>query len=86
MRLEGTAYKGDSRLAMTTVEIPETSESFSHNLDQALLQLCKTLSLPLPLWLKKNTREFATFRQTTFSPDQYTEPVNFDQFYIKLID
>lgn len=86
MRLEGTVLKGDSRLGMHIIEIPEVSESFSHNLDQALLSLCKILNIPLPLWLKKNTREFVRFRQTSFFPEQFTEEVRFDQFYIKLLD
>ena len=85
MQLEGTVLKGDSRLGMETIEILEESDSFSHNLDQALFKLCKILNIPLPLWLKKNTREFVRFRQTSFFPDQFTEEVKFDQFYIKLL-
>lgn len=85
MRLEGTVFQGDSRLGMTTVDVPEVSASFAHNLDEALLMLCKQLNIPLPIWLKKNTREFVRFRQTAFFPDQFEEAVTFSQFMIKLL-
>jgi hypothetical protein len=36
--------------------------------------------------MKKNTREFAAFRQTIFFKEQYTEKVRFDRFQIKQMD
>ncbi len=86
MRLEGIVYQGDRRLGMQIVEIEEVSESFSKNLDTALLRLCKDLQLPIPIWMRKNTREFARYHTTQFFPEQFTEEVYFSAFQIKLLE
>lgn len=85
MRLEGKLFKGNlmTREAVVTRNDPEAS--FVKELENALIDLCHALDVPIPLWLSKNTHEFAAFRQTMFFSDQYTEMVHFDRFQIRLI-
>ena len=85
MRLEGKLFKGNlmTREAVVTRNDPDVS--FVKELENALIDLCHALDVPIPLWLSKNTHEFAAFRQTMFFSDQYTETVRFDRFQIRLI-
>ncbi len=87
MRLEGRIYAGEKmlRLAVEKV-ILQPDIHFSKSLDVALVKICHTLNLPNLVWLSKNTREFAKYRQTIFSPEQFAEDVDFTQFQIKLIE
>ena len=41
---------------------------------------------PVPLWMKKNTHEFAAFHQTIFFDEQYPDKVKFDKFQIKMLE
>lgn len=58
---------------------------FRDKLEKCLLDLCGGLDIPVPLWLKKNTRELAIFRRTFFSGEQFMEKIWFDKFEIRLI-
>lgn len=85
MKLTGRIYKG------TAVLMEEESEligegKFQKQLEQSLVELCKKMGISVPMWLGKNTREFARFRWTTFNDDQFFEPVHFDRFEIRLED
>ena len=62
----------------------EAGRSFRDSLENCLLALCGSLDIPAPLWMKKNTREFAVFRRTFFNREQFIEKVWFDKFEIKL--
>jgi hypothetical protein len=39
--------------------------------------------VPTPIWLEKNTREFARFHQTIFFEGQFTDRVPFDRLQIR---
>lgn len=85
MRLEGSVYKRDSILDLQSVEVSEDETvSLSKRWDVALLALCKKMNVPIPIWLKKNSREFINFHQTMFTAEQFAEDVNFDIFQVKL--
>lgn len=58
--------------------------TFRDKLEKCLLDTCAQLDIPVPLWLKKNTTEFAKFRRTFFSKEQFIEKVWFDKFEFKL--
>jgi hypothetical protein len=58
--------------------------SFREKLEKCLLEVCGSLDIPVPLWLKKNTRELAIFQRTFFSNEQFVERVWFDKFEIRL--
>jgi len=85
MRLEGKLFKGNLMIRETAVTRNDPELSFVQELEKALVDLCHAMDVPIPLWLSKNTHEFAAFRQTIFFSDQYTETVHFDRFQIRLI-
>lgn len=76
--LEGKIIKED---------ISESSDeglSFRDKLEKCLLDICSKLDTPVPLWLKKNTRELAVFRRTFFTGEQFVEKIWFDKLEIIL--
>jgi len=85
MRLEGKVFRANLRIADTIVEIPDQSDSFVKQLEKCLILLCRELEVPIPLWMEKNTHEFAAFHQTMFFEEQFTEKVNFNRFQIRLL-
>jgi len=84
-RLEGKIFKANLMVATSIVTSDVDSGSFVRDLEQTLIGLCRSLDIPIPLWLSKNTHEFAAFHQTIFFAEQYTEPVKFDRFQIRLL-
>lgn len=68
-----------------TVEFQDPAKTFTQNLEKCLVELCHAIESPLPLWLEKNTREFARFHQTLFFDGQFTESIDFDRFQIRWI-
>ncbi len=85
MVLEGRLFVSNRMTEIKEIVYDGTSESFSVNLEQALIILCRELQVPTPIWMKKNTKEFAAFHQTIFFSDQFTEKVRFDRFQITMI-
>ena len=85
MKLEGKLFKGNLMIAQAVSSIQAPEMSFVKELETNLINLCRQLEVPIPLWLSKNTHEFAAFRQTMFFADQYTETVRFDRFQIKML-
>ncbi len=85
MKLEGKLFKGSILIRQAQIIRNDPSLSFVKELELCLIDLCHELEIPIPLWLSKNTHEFAAFRQTLFFSDQYTEKVGFDRFQIKMI-
>ena len=87
MKLEGRLFIANRMSEIKEVETPDNeSEAYSVRLERALVELCRQMDIPVPMWMKKNTREFAAFRQTIFFKEQYTEKVRFDRFQIKQMD
>lgn len=85
MRLEGKLFKGNLMVREVVVTRNDPELSFVQELEMGLIDICHEMEVPIPLWLSKNTHEFAAFRQTIFFSDQYTETVKFDRFQIRLI-
>lgn len=86
MRLEGRIYRQNRALREAIVDLPDPGGlHYVELLDRTLIELCHQLDVPLPIWLQKNTTEFARFRQTIFFSGQFTEPVKFDRFQIRLL-
>ena len=87
MKLEGRLFVANRMTEIKEVETPDKEgEPFSVRLERALVELCRQMDIPVPMWMKKNTHEFAAFRQTIFFKEQYTEKVRFDRFQIKETD
>ena len=51
-----------------------------------LVEMCKRLDLPCPIWLSKHDSEYARFRRTAFSPEHFVESVEFDRLEIEFLD
>ena len=84
MKLEGKLYL-EGEIVKNEVAVASDEEgSFRVRLEKCLLELCASLEIPVPLWLKKNTKELGAFRRTFFSSEQFMEKVWFDKLEIIL--
>ena len=52
----------------------------------ALEEILKVLDLPNPMWLGKHEREYESFRRTSFLPEHFVEPIDFDRLEIEYLD
>lgn len=86
MKLEGRTFKGNNILNVKIVEHENPDVRFSKELEEGLILVCRELDIPVPMWLSKNTHEFAAFRQTIFYAEQYNQSVAFDRFQFKWIE
>ena len=87
MKLEGRLFVANRMTEIKEVETPDKEgEAYSVRLERALVELCRQMDIPVPMWMKKNTHEFAAFRQTLFFFFYYTEKIRFDRFQIKQVD
>ena len=84
MKLSGKIKIGTRIVREASVETDQAGQSFRDALEECLISLCKELNIPVPLWLKKNTTEFVSFRRTFFSREQFVEKVDFDRFEIRM--
>lgn len=82
--LIGKLVKGTKILKEAVAENNEEGFSYRDTLEKCLIDLCKKLDIPVPLWLKKNTTEFVSFRRTFFTSEQFIDKVSFDRFEIKV--
>lgn len=82
--MSGKIVQGANVIKEAVVENNDTSASYRDALEDCFIRVCKELEIPVPLWLKKNTKEFSAFRKTFFSNEQFAEKVKFDKFEIKL--
>ena len=86
LTLEGRLFIANRMTEIKTVTTEDTDTSYAKCLEKALIELCRQLDIPVPMWMKKNTKEFAAFGQTIFFREQYTEDVRFDRFQIKVTE
>lgn len=84
MTLNGKIFIEGKLIKEASSITPDEKLSFRDKLEKCLLDLCSKLDIPVPLWLKKNTRELAIFHRTFFSYEQFVEKVWFDKFEIIL--
>ena len=53
MKLEGKTFKMNVVLQMHVVDHTHDGVSFVKELDEALVQLCREMNVPFPLWLSR---------------------------------
>jgi hypothetical protein len=82
LKLEGKIYVKGKVVNSITVSTANEGLFFRDRLEKCLLDLCKELDIPTPLWLRKNTKELAIFKRTFFPDEQFMENVWFDRFEI----
>lgn len=85
MKLDGRLVKGTKTIKKAFFENDDSSLTFVDALEECIIKLCKEMDIPVPIWMKKNTHEFAVFRKTFFTSEQFAEEVNFDKFEITLL-
>ncbi len=85
MTLNGKLLIEGRLVREASAEDNEEAHSFRDKLEKCLIDLCAVMEIPVPLWLKKNTRELAIFRKTFFTSEQFIEKVWFDKFEILLL-
>lgn len=85
MQVEGILYHGNRPGARHCASDSDASHPYNKQMENCLLEICRTIAVPIPLWMKKNTHELGAFHQTVFTPEQFLEPVHFDRFVLRLI-
>ena len=83
MKLYGFIKKGTKIVKQTLYEVNNREQSFRDALEECFIGLCRELDIPVPIWLKKNTSEFAKFHRTFFPHDQFIEKVDFDRLEVR---
>lgn len=86
MKLFGRLIKNNYTLIELMVEDKDDSKPFNQRLEKCLIKICRDLDVSVPIWLDKNTKEFACFRKTYFMPDQFIDEVRFEKMQIQLED
>ncbi len=84
MILIGKLHVGGKLVRQGDTMDEDETKSFRDKLEKCLIELCAQMDIPVPLWLKKNTRELAIFKRTFFSSEQFIDKVWFDKFEIFL--
>lgn len=64
----------------------ETNECAWGDQEQALVDLCREMDVPAPMWLSKHEFEFEQFRHTAFTQDHFIEEISFDKMEIEFLD
>ncbi|HHV29791.1 hypothetical protein [Acetivibrio mesophilus] len=84
MVLVGRLIKGTYIIKESIFSKDDQEASFRDLLEEGLISICRDLDIPVPLWLSKNTSEFARYRKTFFAKDQFVETVKFDRFELNI--
>jgi hypothetical protein len=84
LKLYGQLIKDGKIINETFAESGKPTANFHDQLEECLVILCKKLDIEVPIWLKKNTTEFALYRKTSFNSDHFGEAIKFDRFEIIL--
>ena len=89
MKLYGRIIKQGKLIKEAWAEPQESSGEFRSQLEECLILLCKELDIEVPLWLKKNSKEFGIYRKTSFDSNHFGEAISFDRleiilYYLKL--
>ena len=82
MKLVGKLYVGAKVQKIENIEMNDENKTFRDLLEECLIGVCKKLEISTPLWFKKNTKEFISFKRTSFHKEQFVEETNFDRFEI----
>lgn len=84
MKLHGRLIKNNMPLIDKSVVNMNEKTDFHDKMERLFIELCQEMDIPVPIWLKKNTREIAQYKKTYFSNDQFLEKVYFDKFILEL--
>lgn len=85
MKMSGRLIKGNKTINKSTVIEEKDDLPYRELLERCLINLCKELDIQVPLWLRKNTSEFAAFQKTSFNREHFIEDIKFDRFEIEVL-
>lgn len=78
--LTGRLIKGNYTINSAEFSKDEEGLKFVDVLEEGLISICRQMDIEVPIWLDKNTNEFARYRKTIFLKDQFVDEVIFDKF------
>lgn len=84
LKLYGRLIKQGKLIKEAYSEPQDSSGDFRGQLEECLILVCKELDIEVPIWLKKNSKEFGLYRKTSFNSDHFGEAIPFDRFEITL--
>ena len=84
MKLYGRIIKDGRPINEAFAEPSSATSDFREQLEECLISVCKQLDVEVPIWLKKNTTDFALYRKTSFNRDHFGENIKFDKLEIML--
>jgi hypothetical protein len=84
LRLYGRIVKDTKLIREAVAHEEDENASYRDRLERCFIDLCREIDIPVPIWMKKNTKEFAVFRRTFFSKEQFIEKVDFDRFEMRI--
>jgi len=84
MKLYGKLMNKNMPLKINKVENLDSNLDFHGQIESLFIDLCKNLDIPVPIWLKKNTRELSHYKKTFFNKEQFIEEVYFDNFILEI--
>ena len=64
----------------------ETAECAWGSEQQVLVDMCREMDVPAPMWLNKHEFEFEQFRHTAFTQDHFVEEIPFDRMEIEFLE
>ena len=85
MKFFGRMMKERFVILETMTEDFESGKPLVDRLENCLRKICKEFDVSVPIWLDRNTNEFAYFRRTTFTPEQFIDQVKFDRLQIEVM-
>jgi hypothetical protein len=84
LKLYGRLVKHGKLIKEAWAEPQDSSGDFRNQLEECLILVCKELDIEVPLWLKKNSKEFGIYRKTSFDSNHFGEDIGFDRLEIVL--
>ena len=84
MRLTGFLIYDGRNLRNASISNDNTDRCFHDRLEDSFVSLCKELGISVPVWLKKNTKELAMCKKTSFFKDQFYDDFIYERFEIRL--
>ena len=84
MKLIGKLIKETRTVNEAVIEKNDDNTNFRDLLEECFIKVCGELDIPVPLWLKKNSKEFGAYRKTFFLKEQFFEQVDFDRFELRI--
>lgn len=82
MKLYGRLVKDTRIIKEAQTQPKDEDRPFRDQLEECLIEVCKALDIQVPLWLKKNTKEFANYHRTFFNSEHFVEKIGFDHLEI----